>query len=140
MNETMENTISRGVREAIYIKALAPSLNQNLGRHALPPIFDDVIKRLGIRRPPPPDPHRPEEPLFNASARLPGRPRNVVSASQPSRKRTFSNNNNDNNDDDTQGAKRPRVTGPHHPMPRRDAGPTLGHPSLTQPVITNFLR
>ena len=69
-------TISCGIRKAIYIKALIPSLNQNLGWHTLPPIFDDVIHNIGIRRPPPPMPHQPHEPGFDHTIRQPGRPCN----------------------------------------------------------------
>ena len=42
----------RGVKEAIYIRALNPSLNRGGGRHNLPPVWDNIIKkRLKADRP-----------------------------------------------------------------------------------------
>ena len=35
----------RGVKEAIYIRALNPSLNRDGGRFILPPVWDNIIKK-----------------------------------------------------------------------------------------------
>ena len=35
----------RGVKEAIYIRALHPSLNRDGGRYYLPPVYNNVITR-----------------------------------------------------------------------------------------------
>ena len=35
----------RGVKEAIYIRALNPSLNRDGGRYNLPPVWDNIIKK-----------------------------------------------------------------------------------------------
>ena len=35
----------RGVKEAIYIRALNPSLNRNGGRYNLPPVWDNIIQK-----------------------------------------------------------------------------------------------
>ena len=35
----------RGVKEAIYIRALNPSLNRDEGRYNLPPVWDNIIKK-----------------------------------------------------------------------------------------------
>ena len=40
----------RGVKEAIHIKAYAPSLNRDGGRYQLPPIWDNIIKKRIQRR------------------------------------------------------------------------------------------
>ena len=42
----------RGVKEAIYIRALNPSLNRDGGRYNLPPVWDNIIKkRVKAERP-----------------------------------------------------------------------------------------
>ena len=52
-NITLENTkilsvenkwFERGVKEAIHIQALNPSLNRDGGRYNLPPIWNNIIK------------------------------------------------------------------------------------------------
>ena len=52
-NITLENTkilsfehkwFERGVKEAIYIRAMNPSLNRDGGRYNLPPVWDNTIK------------------------------------------------------------------------------------------------
>ena len=39
----------RGVREAIFIRARAPSLNRDGGRHHLPHIYDTLVKSCDTR-------------------------------------------------------------------------------------------
>ena len=42
----------RGVKEAIYFRALNPSLNRDGGRYNLPPVWDNIIKkRVKAERP-----------------------------------------------------------------------------------------
>ena len=36
----------RGVKEAIYIRANKPSLNRDGGRYNLPPVWNNIVKRL----------------------------------------------------------------------------------------------
>ena len=52
-NITLENTkilsvehkwFERGVKEAIYIRAMNPSLNRDGGRYNLPPVWNNIIK------------------------------------------------------------------------------------------------
>ena len=42
---TESRWFERGVKEAIYIRALNPSLNQDGGRYNLPPVSDNIIQR-----------------------------------------------------------------------------------------------
>ena len=80
------NWHERGVKEAIYIRGLQPSINRDQGRHQLPSHFDSLIKEA-VKRPPPPTTHNADvEPLLRTSPRRQGRPRriNPTTASQPS--------------------------------------------------------
>ena len=62
----------RGIREAIYIHGLSPSLNANDGCHMLPNCYDSIIKQ-SIKKP---ETLKPDEPRLNNAKRGPGRPRN----------------------------------------------------------------
>ena len=42
---TESRWFERGVKEAIYIRALNPSLNRDGGRYNLPPVWDNIIKK-----------------------------------------------------------------------------------------------
>ena len=42
---TESRWFERGVKEAIYIKALNPSLNRDGGRYNLPAVWDNIIKK-----------------------------------------------------------------------------------------------
>ena len=79
------NWHERGVKEAIYIRGLQPSINRDQGRHQLPSHFDSLIK-AAVKRPPPPTTHDADiEPLLRTSPRRQGRPRrNNVATSQTS--------------------------------------------------------
>ena len=69
------NWHERGVKEAIYIRGLQPSINRDQGRHQLPSHFDSLIKEA-VKRPPPPTTHNADiEPLLRTSPRRQGRPR-----------------------------------------------------------------
>ena len=76
--------VKRGIKEAIFIKALSPSINIDPGRHQLSSHFDAILSPL-IKPPSPPAPHNPtHEQLINTAPRRPGRPRNqLTSSSQP---------------------------------------------------------
>ena len=39
-----QNWLERGIREAIYIRALKPTLNRHKGRYTLPAVWDQVLK------------------------------------------------------------------------------------------------
>ena len=73
---TSENDwVKRGIKEAIYIKALTPSINIDPGRHNLSTHFDSILKAT-IAAPPPPRPHNAEtEAIVNTIPRRQGRPR-----------------------------------------------------------------
>ena len=75
-----DGNITRGIREALYIKALNPSLNRDQGRHTIPPIFDNAIRKLKKRRPPAPEIHQPGEALFDSRPKTSGRPRTTASS------------------------------------------------------------
>ena len=47
--ESEPRYFERGVREAIYIRACAPSLNRDGGRHQLPPIYDTLVQACDTR-------------------------------------------------------------------------------------------
>ena len=71
---TDKDWVCRGIREAIYIKGLSPSINIDPGRHAMSTHFDTIIKN-NVKAPPAPTPHNPElEPLINTAPRRQGRP------------------------------------------------------------------
>ena len=77
------NWFERGVKEAVYIRGLKPSINRDQGRHQLPPHYDSLIKEA-VEKPPPPLTHNADsEPLLRTSPRRQGRPRRINSASQP---------------------------------------------------------
>ena len=72
---TEHDWVRRGIKEAIYIKALAPSINIDPGRHTLSTHFDSILSS-NIPTPPTPAPHNPEaETLINTAPRRQGRPR-----------------------------------------------------------------
>ena len=69
-----QNWHDRGIKEAIYIRALKPSINRDQGRHTLPPNFDSLLLQR-IKRPSPPPVHDSNvEPLLSTAARRQGRP------------------------------------------------------------------
>jgi hypothetical protein len=71
------NKMARGIKEAIYARALDPSLNRGGGlRHLLPHTYDSIISAT-IRPPKPPPPSAPGSPTptFNINNTRPkGRP------------------------------------------------------------------
>ena len=68
----------RGIKEALFIRALSPSINIDPGRHSLSSHFDTLIKN-NIHTPPTPAPHNAEtETLINTAPRCQGRPRREV--------------------------------------------------------------
>ena len=73
----------RGIKEALYIKALSPAINIDPGRHTLSTHFDKIIKE-SVVKPPAPAAHNAElETPINTAPRRQGRPRlNVL---QPNR-------------------------------------------------------
>ena len=78
------NWHERGVKEAIFIRGLKPSMNRDQGRHQLPSHFDSLIKDAVVK-PPPPITHNADiEPLLRTSPRRQGRPRrnNAAALSQ----------------------------------------------------------
>ena len=67
--------VKRGIKEALYIKALKPSINIDPGRHALSSHFDTLLSKAITPPPPPPTHNCEEEPLVNTAPRRQGRPR-----------------------------------------------------------------
>ena len=75
--------IRRGIKEAIYIKALSPSINIDPSRIALSTPFDAIIKN-SVKAPPAPAPHNAHtEELINTVPRRQGRPRQPGALTQP---------------------------------------------------------
>ena len=94
----------RGVKESIYIRALRPSINENPGRHFLPPNYDPILE-ANIKKPAAAAVHNSEtEEILNTAPRRPGRPRRIVSSSSqttpmeviPPQQHNNNNNNNNN--------------------------------------------
>ena len=84
-----QDWVKRGIKDAIFIRALNPSINIDPGRHSLSSHFDQILSDT-IEAPPPPPPHDPQtEPLIDTRPRRPGRPRRIqsdsggISLSQP---------------------------------------------------------
>ena len=76
-----QDWVKRGIKEAIFIKALNPSINIDPGRHSLSSHFDAILSDI-IKAPPPPPPHDPQtETLMDTNPRRPGRPRRIQSES-----------------------------------------------------------
>ena len=69
------NWHERGVKEAVYIRGLQPSINRDQGRHQLPSHFDSLIKEAVVKPPPPATHDADLEPLLRTSPRRQGRPR-----------------------------------------------------------------
>ena len=81
-----QDWVRRGIKEAIYIRALAPSINIDPGRHTMSSHFDKIIKS-NTKAPPSPAPHDPQqESIINTAPRRQGRPRKqmaTTTTSQP---------------------------------------------------------
>jgi hypothetical protein len=60
--------MARGIKEAIYIRALNPDLNIGRGRYALPPTYDTIINAT-IQPPKPPPPSAPGSPPSTSTVR-----------------------------------------------------------------------
>ena len=72
-----ENWIRRGIKEAIFIKTLNPTINLDPGRHTLSTHFDSIINN-SIKTPPAPAPHNPEqEEKISTIPRRQGRPKKM---------------------------------------------------------------
>ena len=70
-----QDWVRRGIKEALFIKTLTPSINIDPGRHHLSDHFDPILKSI-MESPPPPTPHDPNnEQLINTAPRKPGRPK-----------------------------------------------------------------
>ena len=68
------NYHARGIREAIFIRGLSPSINREDARHTLPHNYDSII-RNSVKKPIRPETHKPSEPRLHTAPRGPGRPR-----------------------------------------------------------------
>ena len=80
---TEDDWAKRGVKEAIFIRALQPSINIDPGRHTLSSHFDSMLKGI-IKRPAPPIPHNAEtESIISTVPRRQGRPRREESQTLP---------------------------------------------------------
>ena len=69
--------VKRGIKEALFIKALKPTINIDPGRHSLSSHFDAILSKA-VAPPPPPSTHNQEEPLLNTAPRRQGRPRKIT--------------------------------------------------------------
>ena len=70
-----QDWVRRGIKEAIYIRALNPAINIDSGHHTLSNHFDKIIKD-NVAQPPSPTVHNAEtEIAINTAPRRQGRPR-----------------------------------------------------------------
>ena len=77
-----QDWVRRGIKEAIYIRALSPSINIDSGRHTLSHHFDKVIKDK-IVKPPAPAVHNAQtEEAINTAPRRQGRPRQAPASQE----------------------------------------------------------
>ena len=77
------NWVKRGVKEALYIKALSPLINIDPGRHSLSSHYNKILQSH-ISPPPPPESHNANrEALINTAPRRQGRPRKQPSTIPP---------------------------------------------------------
>ena len=67
--------VKRGIKEAIYIRTLSPSINIDPGRHRLSSHFDPILSSVIVAPPPPPPHDATKEALINTAPRRQGRPR-----------------------------------------------------------------
>ena len=78
---TEDDWFRRGVKESIYIRALSPSINENPGRHLLPPNYDPILEKT-IKKPAAAAVHDPNlEEILSTAPRRQGRPRKNDSTS-----------------------------------------------------------
>ena len=78
-----QDWVRRGIKEALYIKALSPAINIDPGRHTLSTHFDAILKELVVK-PPAPAAHNAETEIpINTAPRRQGRPR--LNANPPNR-------------------------------------------------------
>ena len=77
-----QNLVRRGNKEAIYIRALSPSINIDSGRHTLSNHFDKVIKDMVVK-PSAPAVHNAETlEAINTAPRRQGRPRQAPASQE----------------------------------------------------------
>ena len=67
------NYYARGIREAIHIRALSPSINREDARHQLPHNYDTIIQ-ASAKKPPQPRTHQDNETRLHTTPRGRGRP------------------------------------------------------------------
>ena len=70
-----QNWVKRGIKEAIYIQTLTPSINIDPGRHKLSSHFDSILSDIISAPPAPPTHDAAVENLINTAPRRQGRPR-----------------------------------------------------------------
>ena len=76
--------VKRGIKEAIFIKSLNPSINIDPGRHSLSSHFDQILAKE-IVEPPSPRPHDQNiESIINTAPRRQGRPKKAPTSSSSS--------------------------------------------------------
>ena len=75
------NYHARGIREAIHIRALSPSINREDARHQLPHNYDTIIK-ASARKPPQPQTHEESESRLHTTPRGRGRPPTLPQSQQ----------------------------------------------------------
>ena len=73
----------RGIKEAIFICALEPSINVDPGRHSLSSHFDSILKGIVSKPAPPPTHNAGAETIISTAPRRQGRPRREESHTTP---------------------------------------------------------
>ena len=79
---TESDWVKRGIKEAIFIRSLKPSINIDPGRHSLSSHFDQILANE-VTAPPSPEPHKEFEPFINTVPRRQGWPKKQLTTTSP---------------------------------------------------------
>ena len=113
--------VKRGIKEALFIRALNPAINIDPGRHQLSAHFDSILANH-IKAPPPPPPHNPEiETPINTAPWRQGRPRRENSNPHPASSQSASQPIQPRMEQSQSQPQQQQHSQPHRPLPQRQS-------------------